>query len=61
MLWATTPSWFLPQVILAVLMALTGIGALALERLSKDSGRKLLIAKIAASIALVVGMFNAFS
>ena len=52
---------FLPQVILAVLMALTGIGALALERLSKDSGRKLLIAKIAASIALVVGMFNAFA
>ena len=52
---------FLPQVIPAVLMALTGIGALALERLSKDSGRKLLIAKIAASIALVVGMFDAFA
>ena len=52
---------FLPQVILAVAMALTSIGAVALERLSKDSKKKFLIAQSMASIALVVGMFNAFS
>lgn len=50
----------LEQSVLAVLMALTAIGALVLERMSKDSGRKLLIAEIMASAALFVGMLNAF-
>ena len=51
---------FLPQVILAILMAMTGIGALALERLSKDSEKKFRTAQILASVALIAGMFNAF-
>ena len=49
------------QTVLAVLMALTGIGALVLERLSKGNEKKFLIAKIAASAALVIGMLNAFA
>ena len=52
---------FLPQVILAVVMALTGIGAVVLERLSKDDEKKFLLARVLASAALIVGMFNAFS
>ena len=46
---------------LAVLMALTSLGALMLERLRKGNEKMFLIAKIAASAALVVGMFNAFA
>ena len=45
---------------LAIGMALTGLGALALERLSKGNEKKFLVAKITASAALIVGMFNAF-
>ncbi len=52
---------FLPQVILAVGMALAGIGAVVLERLSKDDEKKFLIARVLASAALIVGMLNAFS
>ena len=51
---------FLPQVILAVAMALTGIGAVVLERLSKDNKKKFQLAQVLASVALVIGMFNAF-
>ena len=51
---------FLPQVILAVAMALTSIGAVVLERLSKDSKKKFLLSQVLASVALVIGMFNAF-
>lgn len=51
---------FLPQVVLAVVMALTSIGAVVLERLSKDSEKTFLLCQILASAALVIGMFNAF-
>ena len=51
---------FLPQVILAVAMALTSIGAVVLERLSKGSEKKFRLAQVLASAALIVGMFNAF-
>ena len=51
---------FLSQVILAVAMALTGIGAVVLERVSKGSEQKFLLAQVLASAALVIGMFNAF-
>ena len=42
-------------------MALTAIGAVVLERLSKNSEKKFLLAQSLASVALIVGMFNAFS
>ena len=45
---------------LAVVMALAAIGAVVLERLSKDSEKKFRLAQILASAALVIGMFNAF-
>ncbi len=48
------------QSLLAVLMALVSIGAVVLERLSKDSKKKFLLAQILASVSLIVGMFNAF-
>ena len=51
---------FLPQVILAVVMALTSIGAVVLARLSKRSEKKFLLSQVLASAALAVGMFNAF-
>jgi len=49
------------QSVLAAMMALTAIGAIVLERLSRDNSKKFLIAQIMASAALVVGMFNAFA
>ena len=48
------------QSLLAVLMALISIGAVVLERLSKDNEKKFLLAQILASVSLIVGMFNAF-
>lgn len=51
---------FGPQVILAVVMALVSIGAVVLERLSKGSEKKFLLAQLLASVSLIVGMFNAF-
>ena len=51
---------FLPQVILAVAMALVSIGAVVLERLSRGSEKKFLLSQILASASLVIGMFNAF-
>ena len=56
-LWASS----IAQSLLAVLMALTAIGAVVLERLSKNSEKKFLLAQSLASVALIVGMFNAFS
>ena len=50
----------LAQTGLAVVMALTAIGAVVLERLSKDSEKKFRMAQVLASAALVIGMFNAF-
>ena len=49
------------QSLLAVLMALTAIGAIVLERFSRNDRKKYLMAQIMASAALIVGMFNAFS
>ena len=51
---------FLPEVILAGVMALAAVGAVVLERLSKGNEKQFLIARILASAALVVGMLNAF-
>lgn len=52
---------FMPQMVLAVLFALVGVGALVLHRLYKDDEKKFLLARILASVALLAGMFNAFS
>lgn len=51
---------FLPEMLLAGAMALAGIGAVVLERLSKGDEKQFLIARIMASAALVVGLLNAF-
>lgn len=48
------------QSALAVLMALAAIGAIVLERLSRDNRKMYLTAQITASAALIIGMFNAF-
>jgi len=42
-------------------MALTAIGAIVLERFSRDNRKKYLTARVMASVSLIVGMFNAFS
>lgn len=52
---------FLGKAVLAVLLALVGIGAVVLERLGKDNKKLFLTARIAASAALILGMFNAFT
>ena len=51
---------FMGQVTVAILMALVSAAALVLERISKGDEKKLKIARIMASAALVVGMANAF-
>lgn len=51
---------FVGQCAIAVLGALTSIGAMVLERLSRDNHKKFLLAQIMASAALIVGMLNAF-
>ena len=48
------------QSVLAVLMALAAIGSIVLERLSRDHRKTRLAAQIMASVALIVGMSNAF-
>ena len=50
----------LAQSAMAVMMALTAIGSIVLERLSRDNYKMYLTAQIMASAALIVGMFNAF-
>ena len=50
----------LAQTGLAVALALAAIGAVVLERLSKESEKRFLLSQILASAALVIGMFNAF-
>jgi hypothetical protein len=45
---------------IAVLAAMVSVGAVVLERLSRDSKAKFLIAQIMASASLIVGMLNAF-
>ena len=51
---------FIAQVVLAVVAALVSIGAIVLERRSRDSKGKFLTAQVMASGALIVGMLNAF-
>ena len=51
---------FLGQSVVAILAALAAIGAVVLERLSKDSDKKLLTAQILVSASLVIGLINAF-
>ena len=52
--------FFLGQTIVAVIVGLTGIVTVVLERLSNNDNKKFLIARILSAIALVIGMFNAF-
>ena len=52
--------FFLGQTIVAVIVGLTGIATVVLERLSNNDNKKFLIARILSAIALVIGMFNAF-
>lgn len=52
---------FTPQMILASVMAVISISAIALERMNKGNGKRFLLCRILASLALVVGMLNAFS
>ncbi len=49
------------QMLLAVALGLTAIGAVVLERLGKDDEKKFCIARILAAVAMVAGMLNAFS
>ena len=51
---------FACQAALSVLAALVSIGAVVLERLSRDSKGTFLTAQIMASAALIVGMLSAF-
>lgn len=48
------------QSVIALLAAMGAIDAVALERQSKGSEKRFLVARIMASAALVVGIFNAF-
>ena len=50
---------FLGQSVIAVLAAMTAIGSVVLERLSRGNRKLFLIAQILATAALVVGMINA--
>ena len=52
--------FFLRQTIVAVIVGLTGIATVVLERLSNNDNKKFLIARILSAISLVIGMFNAF-
>lgn len=51
---------FMPQVTLAVLMALAAVVAVVLERLFKDNEKMFRLSRILATAALVVGILNAF-
>lgn len=50
---------FESQAILAAALALVSVGALVLSLVKKDDDRLFLIARIAAAVALVVGVANA--
>ena len=51
---------FFGQMVCGVVVGLAGIAAVVLERLSKGSKKKFLIARILAAVELVIGMCNAF-
>lgn len=48
------------QAALAVVLALVCIGAVVLERVKKDDAKMFQLARVMASLGLVVGMINAF-
>ena len=48
------------QSLIAVLTVLTSIGSVVLERLSRDSKKRFLMAQLLAAGALLVAMINAF-
>lgn len=47
------------QVAVAVILAIAAIGAVVLERLSKDNEKRFLIARVVAAVSLVGGLLNA--
>jgi hypothetical protein len=51
---------FLPQMILALVLGLVGVGAVVLAKVKKDNKKVFLTARIMASVAMVAGMLNAF-
>ena len=51
---------FMPQVILALVLAAVSIGAIVLSRVKKDNDKMFRIAQVMSYVALVAGMFNAF-
>lgn len=53
-------SSFYGQLTIAVLMGILSVAALVVGILSKDNKRMFLIARIMATVALIVGMINAF-
>jgi len=50
---------FYHQAVMAVVLALVGIGAVVLERVKKDNEKMFLVARIAAAAALILGTVNA--
>lgn len=50
---------FAGQAVLAAILALVGVGAFVLERVKKNDQKMFLVARIAASAALVIGVINA--
>lgn len=51
--------YFMGQAALALILGAVCIGAVVLERLSKDSKKKILIARIMAAAGLILGIVNA--
>lgn len=51
---------FMPQVLLALALAAVSVGALVLTLVKKGDEKVFRIAQVAASVAMVVGMINAF-
>ena len=49
------------QAIIGVLIGLASLAAVVLERLSRGSKKRYLLARILAAASLVIGLFNAFS
>lgn len=52
---------FMPRMLVAVVLGLTALGAVVLERLGKTHEKKLHAARLLAAVAMVAGMVNAFS
>ena len=52
---------FMGQVFVAVLTLLASLAAIVLERLSKNSNKRFLAARLMASVALLASLINAFA